>query len=53
MNTGHELFVHGMSDMLDAERQLVTALQELDNDSTNTQLKKAFATHRKETENQV
>ena len=53
MKTGHELFVHGMSDMLDAERQLVTALEELDNDSTNPQLKKAFASHRKETQGQV
>jgi ferritin-like metal-binding protein YciE len=53
MKTGHELFVHGMSDMLDAERQLVTALEQLDNDSTNPQLKKAFSSHRKETEGQV
>ena len=43
MNTGHELFVHGMSDMLDAEQQLVNALQELENDSTDPRLKKAFA----------
>jgi len=43
----------GMSDMLDAERQLVTALEQLDNDSTNSQLKKAFSSHPKETEGQV
>jgi ferritin-like metal-binding protein YciE len=53
MQTGHELFIHGMSDILDAERQLVEALQQLDNDSTNSQLKKAFASHRKETEKQA
>ena len=53
METGHELFIHGMGDMLDAERQLVEALQELENDSTNPQLKKAFASHREETEGQV
>jgi len=53
MKTGHELFVHGMSDMLDAERQLVTALEQLANDSTSPQLKKAFSSHRKETEGQV
>ena len=53
MQTGHELFVHGMSDILDGERQLVEALQELENDSTSSQLKKAFASHRKETEQQV
>jgi ferritin-like metal-binding protein YciE len=53
MNTGHELFIHELTDMLDGERQLVEALQELENDSTNPQLKKAFASHREETEEQV
>src|SRR5437868_15037597 len=53
MQTGHELFVHGLKDMLDGERQLVEALQELESDSSNSQLKKAFATHRQETEGQV
>src|SRR4051812_38779835 len=53
MQTGHELFIHGMGDMFDAERQLVEALQQLEDDSTNSQLKKAFASHRKETEGQV
>jgi ferritin-like metal-binding protein YciE len=53
METGHELFIHGMNDMLDAERQLVEALQELENDSSNPQLKKTFATHRQETEGQL
>ena len=53
MQTGHELFVHGLKDMLDGERQLVDALQELESDSSNSQLKKAFASHREETEGQV
>jgi ferritin-like metal-binding protein YciE len=53
METGHELFIHGMTDMLDAEHQLVEALQELENDSINSQLKKAFAAHRRETEGQI
>jgi Mn-containing catalase len=53
MQTGHELFVHGLTDMLDGERQLVEALQELSDDSNNDQLKKAFASHRKETERQI
>jgi ferritin-like metal-binding protein YciE len=53
MQTGHELFVHGLTDMLDGERQLVEALQELSDDSSNEQLKKAFASHRKETERQI
>lgn len=36
METGHELFIHGITDMLDAERQLVEALQGLENDSSNS-----------------
>jgi ferritin-like metal-binding protein YciE len=53
MQTGHELFIHELNDMLDGERRLVEGLQELENDSTNPQLKKAFATHREETEGQL
>jgi ferritin-like metal-binding protein YciE len=53
MQTGHELFVHGLNDMLDAERQLVEALEELASDSSNPQLKKAFEQHREETEGHV
>jgi ferritin-like metal-binding protein YciE len=53
MQTGHELFVHGLNDMLDCEHQLVEALEELASDSSNAQLKKAFEQHRKETEGQV
>jgi hypothetical protein len=34
MQTGHELFVHGLNDMMDAERQLVDALEELASDSS-------------------
>jgi ferritin-like metal-binding protein YciE len=53
MQTGHELFIHELNDMLDGEERLVSALQELENDTTNPQLKEAFATHRKETQGQV
>jgi ferritin-like metal-binding protein YciE len=53
MQTGHELFVHGLNDMMDAEHQLVDALGELAGDSSRGDLKKAFEQHRKETENQV
>ena len=53
METGHELFIHGLTDIMDGERQLVDALQELATDSTNPQLKNAFETHRKETEGQL
>jgi ferritin-like metal-binding protein YciE len=53
MQTGHELFVHGLNDMMDAEHQLVGALEELSSDSSRADLKKAFEQHRKETEGQV
>lgn len=53
MQTGHELLLHGMKDMLDGERQLVDALQELATDSTNPELKHAFETHRTETQGQI
>jgi ferritin-like metal-binding protein YciE len=53
MQTGHELLLHGMKDMLDGERQLVHALQELAGDSKDPQLKHAFETHRNETQEQI
>ncbi|HEX3152983.1 MAG TPA: DUF892 family protein [Candidatus Angelobacter sp.] len=53
MESGHELFIHGLTDILDGEQQLVDALQKLADDSTNPQLKKAFETHRRETEEQI
>jgi len=53
MQTGHELFVHGLKDMLDAEQQLVEALEENANESSRADLKKAFDQHRKETEGQI
>src|SRR5947207_14418667 len=53
MQTGHELFIHGLNDMMDAEHQLVDALEELAGDSSRADLKKAFEQHRKETEGQI
>jgi ferritin-like metal-binding protein YciE len=53
MQTGHELFLHGLNDMMDAEHQLVEALEELAGDSSRADLKKAFQQHRSETEGQI
>jgi ferritin-like metal-binding protein YciE len=53
MQTGHEFFVHGLNDMMDAEHQLVDALKENANDSSRADLKKAFEQHRRETEGQI
>ena len=53
MQTGHELFVHELNDMMDAEQQLVEALQENADDSSRPDLKKALERHREETEGQI
>lgn len=53
MQTGREFFIHGLTDIYDAEQQLVEALSELAQDSTQAQLKKAFESHRAQTEKQV
>jgi ferritin-like metal-binding protein YciE len=53
METGHELFVHGLNDMLDAEQQLVQALEELARDSSRQDLQKAFERHGEETRKHV
>ncbi len=53
MQTGYELFLHEMSDMLDAERRLVEALHRLEEDSSYPQLKQAFADHGRQTEGHV
>jgi ferritin-like metal-binding protein YciE len=53
MQTAHELFLHELSDMLDAERKLVDALGEQAETAENSQLQKAFASHQAQTEKQA
>lgn len=53
MQTAHELFLHELADMLDAERQLVEALGEQAGEASDPQLQKAFASHQAQTEKQV
>ena len=53
MQTAHELFLHELSDMLSAEKTLVDALQEQEQAASRADLKKAFASHRAQTEKQV
>src|SRR6185437_11699456 len=53
MQTAHELFLHELADMLDAERKLVDALGEQGDEASNPQLQKAFASHQAQTEKQV
>jgi len=53
MHTGHEMFVHELNDMMDAERQLLDILQQNAEESSRGDLRKAFAEHRKQTEGQI
>lgn len=53
MQTAHEFFIHGLTDILSAERQLVEALGKQAEESTRPDLKQAFESHRAQTEKQV
>ena len=53
MQTAHELFVHELQDMLDAEQQLVEALGSQAEESSRPELQKAFQSHQAQTEKQV
>jgi len=53
METAHELFIHELQDMLDAEKKLVGALAQQSLESSRPDLKKAFESHQAQTEKQV
>jgi len=53
MQTAHELFIHELQDMLDAEQQLVEALGKQAEESSRPDLQKAFQSHQAQTEKQV
>ena len=53
MQTAQELFLHELSDMLDAEQKLVEALGKQAEESSRPELQKAFESHRQQTEKQV
>lgn len=53
MQTAHELFVHELTDMLDAEQKLVEALGTQAEESSRPDLQKAFQSHQAQTEKQV
>jgi ferritin-like metal-binding protein YciE len=53
METAHELFLHELQDMLDAERRLVEALGKQSEESSRSELSTAFSTHQRQTEKQV
>lgn len=53
MQSAHELFIHELQDMLDAEQQLVEALGKQAEESSRPELQKAFQSHQAQTEKQV
>ena len=53
MQTAHEMFVHELTDMLDAEQNLVEALGKQADESSRPELQKAFQSHQAQTEKQV
>jgi ferritin-like metal-binding protein YciE len=53
MQTAHELYIHELNDMFSAEQMLLEALQEQAEAASNAQLKKAFESHRDQTQKQV
>ena len=53
MTTLNDLFDHELKDIYYAEHQLVEALQTLADESSDGEIKKAFQSHRKETQGQI
>src|SRR5579864_1503400 len=53
METAHELFIHELGDMLDAEKKLVEALGKQAEESSRPELQKAFQSHQAQTEKQI
>lgn len=53
MQTAHELFIHELGDMLDAEQKLVEALGKQAEESSRPELQKAFQSHQAQTQKQV
>jgi ferritin-like metal-binding protein YciE len=53
MKTAHEMFIHELTDMLDAEQNLIKALGKQAEESSRPDLQKAFQSHQVQTEKQV
>ena len=53
LNTLHDLLVHELQDLYDAEQRLVKALPKMAKAANTPQLKAAFESHLRETEQQV
>ena len=53
MQTIEELFEHELKDMYGAETSLLDALEQMADESSDREIKRGFAQHRKETQGQI
>jgi len=53
INTLNDLFIHGLSDIYSAEKQLARALAKLAREASTTELVQAFKQHMEETQGQI
>jgi ferritin-like metal-binding protein YciE len=53
MQNAHELFLHELSDVLDAEHRILETLSQQIEESSKAMLQSAFQAHRKQTEGQI
>ena len=53
MSTIEELFEHELKDMYGAEHTLLTALEQMAEESSDREIKRGFQQHRKETQGQI
>lgn len=53
MESTRELFIYELGDVLDAETRLVPALRQNEQEARNPDLRKVFAEHRRQTEQQI
>lgn len=53
MQTAHELFMHELSDMLDAERKILEGLGDQIDECSNSDLQNSLEKHREQTEGQI
>ena len=53
MQTIEELFEHELKDIYSAEHSLLDALEQMASESSDREIKKAYTTHRKETQGQI
>lgn len=53
INTLNDLFIHGLSDIYSAEKQLARALTKMAREASNAELVQAFKQHLEETHGQI